>query len=299
MRSSDQRYRHVQRKKRETQQWELASRDLAFALRDVRRNEGDFSAVEAAIKAGAAEFNHVLLASGRTATDFRRNFRVGSPNWHIVNANAICPIGLLQRERLDGFVLMRLSREQAKNVKLRWAKLRDQDRLLHDPQGAHWSEIVGCHVDGERDEHLAVLTGLREAGVNVLAVQLAKGEAEREFHEYKTTNRPWVRPFVSRYEDEAEDEASCCFSMALAGYELQWRKNGGPSQAKVRAAIEHNLVVAEAFAAGQGFEQAYYAPDTSNRRCSDAKLKERIDAILSIYGERWRDIIEAQRENYQ
>lgn len=152
----------------------MASRDLAIALRAARIGEGDFSAVLDAVRAGAPEFSHILLACGRTATDFRRNYRIGSPNWHIVNANNLCDVETLARERLDGFVLMRLSREQTKNVKLRWTKLRAQDVLIHDPQGIIWGRIVGAHVVGKREKHLGLLEDLRERGVSLVNENSAK-----------------------------------------------------------------------------------------------------------------------------
>lgn len=299
MKSSDQRYHHVQRQKRDRREWEQVSRDLVRALRDVRTGEGEFAVVEDACRRGAAEFSHILLACGRTNTDFRRNYRVGSPNWHTIAVNQICPVELSRQERLDGFSIMRLSREQTKNVKFRWAKLAAQDVLVHDPQGVLWAEALGCWIDGKRKEHLSFIASLRDSGIPLLRENLSRGDEQKAYFEFKTNRRPIVRPFEARYPDEAEHEASCCFSMVLADHAVLWRKSvTSEAQAKIRTRIEHNLVVAEAFMAGQGFAEAWSAPDTSQRHCSEARLKQRIDAIGSVYGESWRDIIEAQRETW-
>lgn len=309
MRSSDQRYRQVQRAKRDRKPWELASRKLAIALRAVRAGDGDFSAVEAAIRAGASEFNHVLLACGRTATDFRRNYRVGSPNWHIVNANAICPLSLLQRERLDGFVVMRLSREQAKNVKLRWAKLREQDILIHDPQGTHWAEIVGCLVDGERDEHLAVLTGLRERGASLVRENMARSVELRDQRQHKELVRFATTPdalFADQERwsaDKCREKAMICWFVAkklaregfkdVAGVAVfSPRVKYHNSVAEWRLELERNLVVAEAFADGGDVLQASFAPDTSKRHTAHAHRIERVERLVG-------KVFEAERERYQ
>ena len=288
LRSSDQRYRHVQRTKRDTQAWEVASRDLDFALRAVRTGEGDFSAVEEAIRAGAAEFSHILLACGRTATDFRRNYRRGSPNWHIVNTNAICPVETLQRERLDGYVLMRLSREQTKNVKLRWAKLREQDRLIHDPQGALWAEVMGCHIDGERDEHLDMLLALRERGRGLVDDNQAISEEHREARADKELDR-FFRLYAQGFDAVASDgkttppevireTASWRYGIAHRIYSTgSYLTKVTPAEARLE--LEKSLVVAEAFLASGQIDQAIWDPDTSQRHCSAARLRERMRAV--------------------
>jgi hypothetical protein len=297
VRSSDQRYFHVQRQKRDSREWEQWSKALILALRDVRTGQGDFAAVEAACRGGAAEWSHVLIATGRTANDFRRNFRLGSPNEHRVAVNDLAELSDLRAIGLDGFSVLRLSKEQAKNVKLRWAKLHERDALLHDPQGAHWSAILGMWIDGQRVEHIEALRGLYGAGNRLVMHNLAKGlEAETQL-ENKNRTRPSSKPFVERYEQDAEEEAMICLSLALGAYSELWRKDGAGT-GRTRDMIERNLLVVEAYAAGENIGEAFWNPDTSSRHGSEKQLRDRLDRMMGLYGEKWKDLIDAQKENF-
>ena len=283
MRSSDQRYHAVQRTKRDSRNWEQWSTKLVAALRDARLG-GSFEPLEQAIRGGAAEFSHILLACGRTATDFRRNYRVGSPNWHTVWANEICPLDTLATERLDGFAIMRLSREQAKNVKLRWTKLRRQDLLIHDPQGTHWIKAMGCWIDGNRDEHLGTLLDLRDRGVSLVDENTAKGSetalerASKEFVRFvgqlSTTTPDWF--------DWTDERSAKEAGIAQTQVKLRLQRGAewyGVSAAEHRLEIEKALVVCEAHAGGGDVRAAVYDPNTTQRHCSASRLAYRLKRL--------------------
>lgn len=297
MRSSDQRYRHVQRYKRDPHEWEQWSKALVLALRDVRLGEGDFQAVEAAIRGGAQEFNHLLLATGRTATDFARNYRRGSPNWHTIRANDLCPQAALKGERLDGFVVMRLSREQAKNVKLRSAKLNSGDILLHDPQGTFWTRVVGCWLDGSRNEHVGVLCDLRDRGESPTA---AMHEAGNPFYRAAKERQRLVRAKAylesdPEWFDDEQRMARHAFRMAWFALFEPWRFSMAPG--KRRKLLEERLVVAEAYGGQGNTRVAFYDPDTSGRHCSGTTLRKRIDRVAEAFGVADRPQVRAEEQD--
>ncbi|WP_288484805.1 hypothetical protein [uncultured Novosphingobium sp.] len=70
----------------------------------------------------------------------------------------------LLEERLDGYALMRLTREQHRILKSKSEKLYERDRLISDPQGTTWLAIIEAHLAGEREEHIDLLLNLRERG---------------------------------------------------------------------------------------------------------------------------------------
>ncbi len=160
MRSSDKRYYHVQRPKRSAQDYTV---DIVKALRDARLT-GERGGLEAVIRDSAVEYPAILLACGITANDFRRSFRRGSAGYHNVQANNLADIEALRAERLDGYSVMRLTREQHKSVKDKSEKLRAGDRLISDPQGKLWMEVLVCMLAGQQDDHIDVLEGLRGQG---------------------------------------------------------------------------------------------------------------------------------------
>lgn len=299
MRSSDQRYRHVQRVKRDTSAVQAAQAEIPSAIRAARADPDQIVAVEELVRGTASEFTHLLLACGRTTTDFRRNFRRGPALWNILAANDLAPVPDLVSVKLDGFSVVRLSREQVRTVRAKWRKLRDQDFLVHDPQGALWSSLMRYSLSGSRDA-LSVLVTLSHGEQPSLVRFNGDDEAKYAwFRERELSWRPKANePFPARYDDEPEDEASLCFSMALADYHLKWRKNVAEPQPRIRERIERNLVVAEAFLNAEGFGQAYWDPETSGRHCSEARLRERIERVNAAYGEKWRDIIEAQKDGW-
>jgi len=160
VRSSDQRYFHVQRTKRPTEQYG----DQIVHARQTARTTGTTEQLDAVIRESAVEHPVVLLACGRTANDFRRQFRRGTPAYHGVAANDVAPIDLLRDEKLDGYVVMRLTREQHRAVRDKAEKLYGRDRLLSDPQGAIWTQVVHASLAGEREEHIDLLANLRDRG---------------------------------------------------------------------------------------------------------------------------------------
>jgi hypothetical protein len=299
--SSDQRYFQARRPKRDTSHIERWGQSFVTTLRDVRSDTSQFPRLEMLVRESAAEFSQLLLACGRTSHDFRRNFRRGAANWNVIVANDLAAMDDLRRERLDGFSIIRLSREQAQAVKAKWRKLRDQDYLFHDPQGSAWTLLLRSHVLGQRDG-LELVMGLR-TGKQLALKRFQSAEQakyawfrERDLEHRRLSSEQWEW----RYDTEQEDEASICFSMALADYQLKWRKPTREPQAKIRARMEHNLLVAEAFVDGADMSKAIFDPfpDTSGRHCSEKRLRERFDRVWNTVGDRWNDIIEAQRNGW-
>lgn len=285
MRSSDQRYFHVQRQKRDSREWEQWSKALILALRDVRTGQGDFAAVEAACRGGAAEWSHVLIATGRTANDFRRNFRLGSPNEHRVAVNDLAEVSDLQAVGLDGFSVLRLSKEQAKNVKLRWAKLHERDSLLHDPQGAHWSAVLGMWIDGQRAEHIEALRGLYGAGIRLVTQNMAESEEQKNQRVEKELAR-FMRSFADGGSDRME------IPMEWRRDTVEWHVDrlqeryaqldavSDSERPELRRLIENNLCIIEAFIATGSYDEAMYSTDYSGRHCSAAQLRARVIAAV-------------------
>lgn len=296
MRSSDQRYFHVQRQKRDSREWEQWSKALILALRDVRTGQGDFAAVEAACRGAAAEWSHVLIATGRTANDFRRNFRLGSPNEHRVAVNDLAELSDLRAIGLDGFSALRLSKEQAKNVKLRWAKLHERDSLLHDPQGAHWSAILGMWIDGQRAEHIEALRGLYGAG-NRLVTHYSQKDAEAE---KARSNKEWER-FVRTL--PADVEAAKRIERERPGIRLRskimsqsdhyefvekhlrsaealfkrYSKAVADERPDLRKKIEISICVVEQYIETGEYDEALFNPKTDGRHCADSRLLSRLE----------------------
>ncbi|WP_293984906.1 hypothetical protein [Sphingobium sp.] len=120
--------------------------------------------MDAIIRESAAEYPAILLACGRTANDFRRAFRRGAAGYHNISANNLAPMELLRDEALDGYAVMRLTREQTTTVKGKAEKLFARDRLIDDPSGAIWLEVIHAHLAGEREAHLDLLLNLRDRG---------------------------------------------------------------------------------------------------------------------------------------
>jgi len=160
MRSSDQRYYHVQRPKRTTEDFTV---EIVKALQRARI-EGDIKGLDDVLGRSASEYPVVLLACGRTANDFRRSFRRGVGGYHNIPFNNLAPLDLRVDERLDGYAAMRLSREQHANVKDKSEKLYERDRLISDPQGATWTQLIHAHMAGQREEHIDLLLNLRDRG---------------------------------------------------------------------------------------------------------------------------------------
>lgn len=160
MRSSDQRYYHVQRPKRTAEDFTV---EIVKALQRARI-DGDIKGLDDVLGRSASEYPVVLLACGRTANDFRRSFRRGVGGYHNIPFNNLAPLDLLVDERLDGYAAMRLSREQHANVKDKSEKLYERDRLISDPQGTTWTQLIHAHMAGQREEHIDLLLNLRDRG---------------------------------------------------------------------------------------------------------------------------------------
>lgn len=160
MRSSDQRYYDVQRPKRTAEDFTV---EIVKALQRARI-EGDIEGLDDVLRRSASEYPVVLLACGRTANDFRRSFRRGVGGYHSIAFNNLAPLELLVDERLDGYAAMRLSREQHRNVKDKAEKLYERDRLIDDPQGAIWTQLIHAHNAGHKEEHIDLLLNLRDRG---------------------------------------------------------------------------------------------------------------------------------------
>ncbi|WP_242152624.1 hypothetical protein [Sphingomonas sp. BAUL-RG-20F-R05-02] len=230
------------------------------------------------MKQSASEYTHILLATGVTATDFRRNFRRGSPAHHMIPVSALVSTPPLRAERLDGFKAMRLSKEQVWNVKQRWAKLRKLDVLIHDPQGRFWARLQECALDGVENEHLGVLCDLRERGEALVEAQAVPGTEEA----VERASRELVRHIRSWSDVAPNDLIFNERKQAIGAYNRARRiqKSGqamfATSAAEVRVELEKALVVAEAYVDGTSVRAAYYDPDTSGRHCSVARLDARL-----------------------
>jgi len=161
VRSSDQRYYHVQRTRREVEDFTV---EIVRALRDAR-TEGKLDELDDVIERSACEYTSILLACGRTANDFRQSFRRGAAGFHVVTAAQVVPRELLLEERLDGYSLLRLSREQTRIVKAKSEKLYARDKLFHDPQGAVWAKIMRAMLSGLSEDHLDLLDDIRSDGL--------------------------------------------------------------------------------------------------------------------------------------
>lgn len=281
LRSSDQRYHDVRRVKRTVPEFNV---QIVKALRDARLDSDALPALNAVIEESAEEFSHVLLACGVTANDFRRNFRHGSAGYHRIPANDLAELGLLQQERLDGYVVFRMTKDQTWNVKQRWAKLRRADRLIHDPQGRHWARILAATLDGRRDEHVGYLCDLRDRGISLVeqnavtgtqdAVEHAARNMMRQLRSFSHSPPDWLNWDAAKEAKEARGAWFTIRERLRQGHE--WYR---VSAAEHRVEIEKMLVVCEAFLDGGNVRAAVWDPDTSQRHCSAARLRDRIDRV--------------------
>ncbi|WP_454883985.1 hypothetical protein [Sphingomonas oryzagri] len=294
MKTSDARYRHVQRTKRDPFDYV----DLVKAMRVARLDPRELEPLEQAVRDSTREFTHVLLATGQTANDFRRNFRVGANGVNILRANDLVAHDALQAEKLDGYVVMRISREQHKNLKLRWAKLRNQDRLYHDPQGTLWMSLMRgwAKAIGE-DEILRELIHLRDSGV-----QLTRADEDDHQKRLERASKELVRFAVSQafIDDMDWDEAKIHKEGrdSFFGARVVFRE-GAERYVSVdewRKRIEERLVVSEAYVDGECVKAAWANPDTSKRHSTTAQLQARFDRIDKLYGDQWRAERAAIRE---
>lgn len=283
MRTSDARYRAVQRTKRDPFDYV----PLVKALRDARLDPHNLNGLDAVVKRSAGEFTHVLLATGMTANDFRRNFRVGSNGANLIPVNSMAGHDALTAQKLDGYVVMRLSREQTKNVKLRWAKLRDQDRLLHDPQGSVWMGLLTCWINATSEtETIARLNDLRDKGERLTAKadvvgQDAVDRSARELLRYIASPVYWATVDWDDKKIEEEARSSARYARRIYREGCEW--HGGVVDTW-RKKIEEQLVVAEAFIAGDDVKAASFNPDTSKRHSTEAQLVARLDRVLEGLG---------------
>lgn len=279
MRSSDQRYFQVRRTKREANLYP----EIAALLSDARRVGEVTSALEEAVQLSAQEFTHILLACGRTANDFRRNFRRGCANHNIVTAAEIAPYEALLSERLDGYVCYRLSKEQHWNVRERFGKLRPQDVLIHDPQGGLWTRLIEGRIAGPDLERLGILSDLRERGEALfdlddaldLSTLLLK-ELERRFRSYAAGASDAMPEFTDVGLRNAAVREYVKIKRLLTwepDYETMF------SKADVRERLEQCLVVVEAYVDGGDVRAALFDPDTSKRHCSEARLFARLSHV--------------------
>lgn len=279
MRSSDQRYFQVRRTKREVNLWDELGPAIAGAKRDGEMNP----ALSALLERSAEEYTHVLLACGRTASDFRRNYRRGCARHNIIEAREIAPLDSLLEARLDGYHVLRLTREQHWNVRNRFGKLRPQDQLVHDPQGRIWKGLIASSIAGPSADRIDTLGDLRGQRVSLFSlnnpfdlVELLRKEMERRLRGMATRvdeKYPELSPIKSR-------------NLALRRYvkikKLRGYEPDGIetfSRADVRKRLEEHLVVVEAYVEGRDVRAAYCDPDTSQRHCSEARLFARLSRV--------------------
>ena len=299
MRTSDARYLAVQRRKRPPYDYV----PLVQALREARSDPRDLSGLDEIVRDSASEFTHVLLATGKTAYDFRQNFRHGAHGANLIECNILAGMDALRAEKLDGFVVIRLSKEQTKNVKLRWAKLRDQDRLLHDPQGTTWMGLMRCWLNAVGEAGVIErLVALREQGEQLTAKAAISGSQEGLERASKELLR-YVRSadYVEKLDwDEAKihqigrDSFFSARRIYREGFRLN-PPNGHKSVDCWRREIEESLVVAEAYLNGGDVKTATADPDTSKRHSTIAQLQARFDRIDKAVGDQWRAERRAER----
>lgn len=121
------------------------------------------------VRQSTAEYTHVMLACGRTSTDFRRNFRRGAARHNQIPASDIAPHAALLVDRFDGFTLFRLTKEQYWNLKERSGKVRPQDAVIHDPQGQWWSLLLHFSLSGPKAENVNLLRAAVQKSATVAA----------------------------------------------------------------------------------------------------------------------------------
>jgi len=301
--SSDQRYFQVRRTKRH-----VDSHDgIIDAIRSARLSDEAWPALESAVAASASEFTHVMLACGRTSTDFRCNVLRGCADHNLIKASEIEPYDNLLAAKLDGYSLLRLSQEQHWNVKQRWAKLREQDVIIHDSQGSIWIKALRAAIDGPKFNQNVVLLDIQADGQRLVAKrngdqqavdQLLASAAHKQLSAIADDLNHYA-PAIERITKELErgfrGEANAtrlvpefsdvaAWNIALRklkdAYDLH-RAYLDDANAEIRVGlrieIEKRLVVAEAYVAGDDIRAAIFDPDTSNRHGRDASLKNRIE----------------------
>lgn len=279
MRSSDQRYHEVRRVKRDVPQYSV---QLVKALRDARLDVDAMPALERVVRDSAQEFTHLLLCTGITATDFRRNFRHGSAGYHVITGVQLAGRAALLGENLDGFSVLRMSKDQTWNVKQRWAKLRRADVLIHDPQGAHWYKLLAAMLDGQRDENVGLLADLRDRGVSLVAENAITGTQDAVEHAARNLVRhirSWAEnpPETMKWDDAYAARGAWTGLNERLRMGSSWYKHETPEDHRVE--IEKALVVCEAFLDGKDVREAFYDPDTSGRHCSASRLAARIERV--------------------
>jgi hypothetical protein len=279
MRSSDQRYYHVRRTKREVNLYPEV--DAAFTA--ARRDSSAIPELDHLIERSAREFSHVLLACGRTANDFRRSFRRGCARHNIIKASEIAPYEALLPEKLDGFVCLRLSKEQSWNVKERWGKLQPQDCLVHDPQGVIWTRLAHGSIAGPDPERLGILTDLQDRCIRFGEIDTVEGLAHVVVKLLQRQLRSLANK-TSEHHPELTDTGYRNLAMEkfvairkLLTYEPDYMITH--SKADVRKALEECLVCVEAYVEGGNVRAAYCDPDTSQRHCSEERLHARIARV--------------------
>lgn len=279
MRSSDQRYYHVRRTKRQVNLYPEV--DAAFSA--ARRDAVAIPALDALLKESAREFSYVLLACGRTANDFRRSFRRGCARHNIIKATEIAPYEALLSEKLDGFSCLRLSKEQSWNVKERWGKLQPQDALVHDPQGVFWTRLAHGSIAGPDPERMGILSDLRERYEAFGEIDTIEGLA----HVGRKLLERQLRSLAHKVTDEFPELSETGYrNLAIRKFVaikklLALEPDGLTtfSRAEVRKKLEACLVCVEAYVDGGNVRAAYCDPDTSNRHCSEGRLYARLARV--------------------
>ena len=297
MKSSDQRYFQVRRPKSQINRYV----ELAKALRDARHDPLKVIEVDKLVAASTTDFTHVMLVCGRTAKDFRRNFRRGCAEFNTVTAVQLVPYETLLKAELDGYSLLRLTKEQHWNVKQRWGKLREQDALLHDPQGAFWTRVLRALLDGRHDGHLSILTDIRDKGQRLVQARLGtSSEADkdryvREFGRAQRKRRDEVMSPEECYDNARRVwvELNDYLSQAGTPQYLRISHNGRHSKisrAEWRLCVERCLLELEAVAVGD-FRRVFFNPDTSSRHSRIRPRLENIRAkvlpLLTANDDRW------------
>jgi hypothetical protein len=280
VRSSDARYFQVRRTKREVNLWDELGPAIAAAKRD-----GDMNpALSDMLERSAEEYTHVLLACGRTAHDFRRNFRRGCAAHNVVEAREIAPVDILLRVQLDGFKMLRLTREQHWNVKERMGKVRAQDALVHDPQGRVWKELIAASIAGASVDNIDIFDSLIEHRVKLVDWNSPFDQVDMLVKEMERRLRAGAsRPVTEENPEWSPIKAA---NIALRAYVAIKKLRGYEpdgihtfSRADVRKELEAQLVIVEAYVEGRNVRVAYCDPDTSGRHCSEARLFARLSRV--------------------
>ena len=285
-RSSDQRYFQARRTKRKPNLFP----EIADAISMAKQNPSMAPIVYHLARASSVEFTHIMLACGRTAHDFRRNFRRGSAGHNTIPATDLVPYDDLRPAKLDGYVCFRLTREQYWNVKTRAGKVRIQDAVVHDPQGQWWSLLLHYMLKGPSVEHLGLLIDFQKWKVKLL-------DPEREedcLKLYTKLSERHERYLASAEPDFPEREAEVSGKLIDVHLEALQKWVALLDEAKgldklvpqIRLEIEKSLVVIEAFVTGGDVQKAALDPDTSGRHCSLSALTKRLAKCASFFDAR-------------